>query len=108
MAEGADDFGIGVTGAGSGNEIESNTVIGNTNGIFLSAQSRRTVVRQNTVLGNTSIQVGNTYPQTRAVDILNLAPAGEVTFEGNLCGTAVNAPCPAVAGSVGRKTPQQQ
>ena len=82
-------------------------MIGNTNGIYLSPPSRRTVVRQNTVLGNSPIQVGNTYPQTRAVDILNLAAPGEVTFEGNLCGTAVNAPCPAVSGSVGRK-PQQQ
>ena len=95
-----------MTGAGSGNEIESNTVVGNTNGIYLSPQSRRTVLRQNTVIGNTPIQVGNTSPQAVAVDILNLAPAGEVTFDQNLCVTAVNAPCPAVSGSVGRK-PQE-
>ncbi len=92
-----------MSGAGSGNQIELNTVTGNTNGIYLSAQSRRTVVSQNTVLGNTPIQVGNTHPQAAAFDILNLAPAGEVTFDRNLCATAVNAPCPAVSGSVGRK-----
>jgi hypothetical protein len=81
-------------------------VIGNTNGIYLAAPTRRTVVRQNTILGNAPIQVGNTFPQTRAADIVNLAAQGEATFEGNLCGTAVNAPCPAVSSSVGRK-PQQ-
>jgi hypothetical protein len=63
-------------------------------------------IQLRTVLGNTTIQVGNTYPQAQHVDILNLAPAAEVTFDRNLCGTAVNAPCPAVSGSVGRKPPQ--
>jgi hypothetical protein len=30
------------------------------------------------------------------VDILNLAPPGQTTFENNTCLTAVNAPCPVV------------
>lgn len=30
------------------------------------------------------------------MDIVNLAPAGQTTFERNTCLTAVNAPCPVV------------
>ena len=54
------------------------------------------MVRENVVLGNPGIQIANTTPSAQAVDILNLAPAGETSFERNICGTAVNAPCPAI------------
>ena len=88
------DFGIGVLGAGTGNVVEENTVTGNTNGIILGAGSRETLVRGNTVVGNPAIQVSISHPGVRAVDILNLAPQGQTTFERNVCLTAVNAPCP--------------
>lgn len=104
-AEPADDFGIGAIGTASGNVIELNSVVGNTNGIFLGAGTRQTLVRQNTILGNPAIQIGNTHPSAQGVDIRSLAPAGAVTFERNLCVTSVNAPCPDVSGTGWR--PQQ-
>ena len=92
-----DDFGIGVIAGASGNVIDQNTVMGNTNGLLLGAATRNTRVRANTVLGNPAIQSGNTRPDATAVDILNLSPAGQTTFEDNVCATAVNAPCPVSA-----------
>lgn len=53
-------------------------------------------MRQNIALGNPGIQVANTTPAAQAADIVNLAPAGQTTFERNTCLTAVNAPCPVV------------
>jgi hypothetical protein len=58
------------------------------------AGARATVVRENTVFGNPPIQTSNTRPDLRGVDIVNLAPTGETTFERNVCLSAVNAPCP--------------
>ena len=81
-------------GSGSGNVLDENTVIGNTNGILLAAGSRGTRVRGNTVVGNPPIQVGNTRPDVQAVDILNLSPPGQTTFEDNVCVTTVGGPCP--------------
>lgn len=81
--------------------VEENTVTGNTYGIILGARSRETLVRENTVIGNPAIQVSISHPSVRAVDILNLAPQGQTTFERNVCLTAVNAPCPVLP--TGRK-----
>jgi parallel beta-helix repeat protein len=92
----ADDFGIGVIGTATGNVLDSNIVAGNTQGIFVAATARATTVRENTVVGNPPIQTANTRPDLRALDIVNLAPPGETTFERNMCLSAVNAPCPAV------------
>ncbi|MFN2446018.1 MAG: hypothetical protein ABR606_10635 [Vicinamibacterales bacterium] len=93
----ADDFGIGVIGSATGNVIDANTVTGNTQGIYVAAGARATTVRENTVLGNPAIQTANDRPDIRALDIVNLAPAGETTFERNVCLSAVNAPCPVIA-----------
>ena len=60
------------------------------------AGARATVVRENTVVGNPPIQTANTRPDLRALDIVNLAPAGETTFERNVCVSALNAPCPVI------------
>jgi parallel beta-helix repeat protein len=83
-----------VIGSASGNVLDENTVIGNTNGILLGSGSRDTKVRNNTVVGNPPIQVGNTRPDPRSVDILNLSPSGQTTFERNVCVTSVDGPCP--------------
>ena len=96
-----DDFGIGLVVNASGNVVEENIVSGNTNGIYIAPTVGRNVVRDNTVVGNPAIQVGNSRPDVRAVDIVNLAPAGQTTFERNTCVTSVNAPCPAI-----QRTPQ--
>jgi nitrous oxidase accessory protein NosD len=95
-SEPADDFGIGVIGTASGNVIDVNNVTGNTNGILVGATTRQTMVRENVVVGNPGIQVANSNPNARAVDILNLSAAGQTTFERNTCVTSVNAPCPAI------------
>lgn len=87
--------------AATGNVIELNTVTGNTNGIFLTAGTRETIVRENTVVGNPAIQVGNSFPAVLGVDILNLAPAGQTTFERNVCVTTQGASC-----VPGRRPPQ--
>lgn len=80
-------------GSATGNVIELNTVTGNTNGIFLGAGSRQTLVRENTVVGNPAIQVGASNPDVLGVDILNLAPAGQTTFYSNVCVSTRNASC---------------
>ena len=92
-----DDFGIGLIGAASGNVVEENLVTGNTNGIYIAAAVGKNLVRDNTVVGNPPIQVANTRPDARALDIVNLAPATQTEFDRNRCITALNAPCPAVA-----------
>jgi parallel beta-helix repeat protein len=91
-----DDFGIGLVGAASGNVIEENIVTGNTNGIYIGAAVGKNLVRENTVAGNPPIQVANTRPEARALDIVNLAPATQTEFDRNRCLTALNAPCPTV------------
>jgi parallel beta-helix repeat protein len=92
-----DDFGIGLIGTASGNVIEQNIISGNTNGIYIAAPVGKNLVRDNTVVGNTGIQVSNSRPEIRALDIVNLAPATQIEFDGNQCLTALNAPCPAIA-----------
>ena len=92
----ADDFGIGLIGTATGNVIDENIVTGNTQGIVIQAGARATTIRQNTVVGNPPIQTANTRPDLRALDIVNLAPSAETTFERNVCLSAVNAPCPTV------------
>jgi parallel beta-helix repeat protein len=91
-----DDFGIGVIDGAQDNYIDENTVSGNTNGLYITAGAVNTVVRNNVIVGNPAIQVGNAQPEARALDIVNLAAPGETKFERNLCLTAVNAPCPVV------------
>jgi parallel beta-helix repeat protein len=83
-----------VIGSASGNTIDENTVTGNTNGILLASGSRATKVRGNIVVGNPPIQMGNSRPDPQSVDILNLSPSGQTTFENNVCVTSVGAPCP--------------
>ena len=94
-SEPANNFGIGIQGGATGNMIEENTATGNTNGIYIAAAAGENVIRGNVALGNPAIQSAVTRPTSQAVDILNLAPAGRITFERNVCVTSVNAPCPA-------------
>jgi parallel beta-helix repeat protein len=106
-SEPSDDFGIGIVATASGNLIEENAVMGNTNGIYLAANTRDTTVRQNTAVGNPGIQVGNSQLSSRAVDILNLAPTGANRFERNVCITSVNAPCPDTSQASGWRPREQ-
>lgn len=83
-------------GTATGNLVEENRITGNATGILVAAGARETTIRDNTVVGNPAVQVSNTRPDPQAVDIRNLAPPGQTTFERNICLTAVNAPCPLV------------
>jgi parallel beta-helix repeat protein len=78
------------------NVIEENTVLGNTNGIFLFPGVEGNIVRHNIVAGNPPAQISVTFPAADGVDIRNQATPGTNTIEANVCVTAINAPCPAV------------
>jgi parallel beta-helix repeat protein len=93
------NFGINIRGIG--NLIEENVVVGNTNGIRVSAAAHDNVVRRNVITGNPPIQVSLSFPTSGGVDILDLSPAtvGRNTFEDNLCLTSnVSGLCPNING----------
>ena len=55
-------------------------------------------IRQNVVAGNPPIQQSNSVPTGGGVDIWDQsAPSNNNMFLGNMCVTAINAPCPTVA-----------
>ena len=94
MAQGS-NFGIGLPAAiDTGNIVEENTILGNTNGIFLAAGVKGNFFRGNIVIGNPPVQVSLDSASSGGVDVKNLADDGANSFEGNVCGTSVNAPCP--------------
>ena len=72
------NFGIGlVTATNTGNIIENNTVLGNTNGIFIAAGVQGNTFRGNIITGNPAVQVAIDHPSaTSGFDILNLSTAG--------------------------------
>ena len=58
------------------------------------------VIRRNVVVGNPPVQFAVDHSASGGADIMNLADAGANTFEGNICATSVNAPCPSVGPSM--------
>jgi len=70
-------------------------MVGNTNGLFLTATVQGNVIRRNVIIGNPPVQMGLDHTANRGLDIKNLAPPGQNSFTGNVCLTAMNAPCPA-------------
>src|SRR5262245_3850403 len=87
------NFGIGIVAATvTGNVIEDNTVVGNTNGVFLTAGVQGNVFRGNLIEGNSPVQLSLDNPSAGGVDIKNLATAGANAFLGNVCLTSLNAP----------------
>jgi parallel beta-helix repeat protein len=100
LAQGS-NFGIGLEGTGTNNNVvEENTVLGNSNGLYLAAPVLGNIIRGNLVTGNPSVQVSTDNPSGSGLDIKNLAPPGANAFVGNVCVTAVNAPCPSVGPSL--------
>jgi cytochrome c551/c552 len=99
-AQGA-NFGIGLPSpADVGNIIEQNTIVGNTNGIFVAPGVKGNFFRLNLINGNPSVQIALDRPSTTSgFDILNLAAAEDNAFVGNGCLTSINAPCPSVGPS---------
>ena len=93
----ATDFGIGIL-SGNNNLVESNTAIGNSNGIVVFPAATNSRIRGNVAVGNPPIQQSNSVPAAAGVDIWDQsAPGNNNSFAGNTCLTAVNAPCPAFA-----------
>jgi len=95
------NFGIGlVVATDTGNVIEDNTIIGNTNGIFLAEGVQGNIFRGNLIVGNPPVQVAIDHGPSGGADILNMATDGANAFEGNVCLTSVNAPCAFIAPSL--------
>jgi hypothetical protein len=64
--------------------------------VFPAATNSR--IRGNVVVGNPPIQQSNSLPAATGVDIWDQsAPGNNNSFSGNMCLTAVNAPCPALS-----------
>jgi hypothetical protein len=70
------------------------------NGIFLTAGVQGNAIRGNIIVGNPPVQVAVDHTANSGFDIKNLADAGANTFEGNICVSSVNAPCPSVGPSL--------
>ena len=88
------NFGIGLEGTGTNNNaVEENTILGNSNGLFLTAGTQGNIIYRNIITGNPAVQTDVDYPSDNGVDILNLANPGDNVFGGNTCMTSVNAPC---------------
>jgi parallel beta-helix repeat protein len=95
------NFGIGLIAATDiGNVIEDNTIIGNTNGIFLAQGVQGNIFRGNLIVGNPPVQEAIDHGPSGGADILNMASDGANAFEGNVCLTSVNAPCAFIAPSL--------
>jgi parallel beta-helix repeat protein len=88
-----------VTASDTSNVIEDNTVVGNVNGIFLAPGVQGNLFRGNLISGNPPVQVSADNPSAGGLDIKNLADPGANAFEGNICLTSSNAPCPSVGPS---------
>ena len=69
------------------------------NGIFLTAGVQGNAIRGNIIVGNPPVQVAVDHTANSGFDIKNLADAGANTFEGNVCVTSINAPCPSTGPS---------
>jgi hypothetical protein len=89
---------------GNNNLVEANSAVGNSNGIVVFLNAVGNAIRQNLAVGNPPIQQSNSVPTGGGVDIWDQSPPGTNSFSGNMCLTAVNAPCPAVStGAIPRK-----
>jgi parallel beta-helix repeat protein len=92
------NFGIGLENVGTNdNIVEDNTVIGNTNGLYMTAGVQGNIIRRNLLEGNPPVQVAVDHSANIGFDIKNLADPGANIFVGNICATSLNAPCPSVA-----------
>ena len=81
---------------GNNNIVEANTAVGNSNGIVVFPNAGGNQMRQNLAVGNPPIQQSNSVPAGGGVDIWDQSPPGNNSFLGNMCVTAINAPCPNV------------
>lgn len=106
VANGNNDFGVGLVFGSSGNRIEDNTIGGNTNGVLIQPDATGNVIRGNIIVGNPPSQVSRDYGALIGADIKDestVAGAGtRNTIEKNWCITYLGpgpAPCPNFPGS---------
>jgi parallel beta-helix repeat protein len=86
---------------GNNNLVEANTAVGNSNGIVVFPNAGGNQMRQNLAIGNPPIQQSTSVPTGGGVDIWDQSPATNNNFFlGNMCVSAINAPCPAFSTSV--------
>lgn len=96
------NFGIALEGTSSGNVLESNTAVGNVNGIWLQPAAANNVVSRNLIEGNPPIGIVASVSGFLGFDIRNQAPDGANTFRDNVCATysgdssSGSAPCSSV------------
>ena len=80
--------------------MEDNTASGNSNGINVGTGVHGNVISRNLVVGNPAVQVSVDHSPNAGFDIQNMADTGANMFEGNICVTSVNAPCPSIGPSL--------
>lgn len=85
-----------VSAADTDNLIENNEIVGNANGVFLTAGVQGNTIRGNIIVGNPPVQVAVDHTASGGFDIKNLATTGANIFDNNTCLSGLNAPCPAV------------
>jgi parallel beta-helix repeat protein len=106
VANGNNDFGVGLIAGSSGNLIEDNSIGGNTNGILIQPSAAGNVIRRNIIAGNPPGQVTRTFGAAIGFDIRDDGTAGtggRNRFEQNVCITYSGpgpAPCPNLWGSL--------
>jgi hypothetical protein len=61
----------------------------------MTATVQGNVIRRNIIIGNPPVQMALDHAANTGFDIKNLSPPGQNSFTGNVCLTAMNAPCPA-------------
>jgi parallel beta-helix repeat protein len=98
---GNNDFGVSLLGNSSGNLIEENIILGNTNGILIQPNAVDNVIRRNIIAGNPPGQVSRTFGAAIGFDIRDFSTVAGTgarnTFEKNWCVTYSGpgpAPCP--------------
>lgn len=113
LANGNNDFGVGLINGSSGNLIEDNHIGGNTNGILIQANAAGNVIRRNIIAGNPPGQVTRSFGAAVGVDIRDDGAVDSGlrnSFEQNVCLTysgPAPAPCPNLVGSLRGASPDQ-
>jgi parallel beta-helix repeat protein len=105
------DFGIGLAGSSSGNQVETNDIAGNTNGVLFFNTASDNIISNNIVAGNPPAQLLKAFalPNQQGADIAFRANFTGVSnsFNNNFCLTSIGpatAPCPNVHPHKGHET----
>jgi hypothetical protein len=99
----ANDFGVGLVGTSTGNEIQDNNLGGNINGVFIVSTAVGNRIVRNIIAGNPPVQLSSGSGPPLGADIRDFSPPNANTFRENHCvtylGATMPAPCPSFARS---------